>query len=63
MLNRENISTNHALNQEFVSASLSMNSDYDAGTRNLLADVNGNLKFLHLIVCFHFIIFFCLSLI
>jgi len=36
---------NHALDQKFVSASLSMDADYDAGTHNLLADVNGNSKF------------------
>jgi hypothetical protein len=30
------------LDKKFVSASLSMDLDYDAGTRNLLADVNGN---------------------
>ena len=42
MLNRENILKNHALNQEYVSASLSLDSDYNSGTRNLLADVNGN---------------------
>ncbi|KAK7355667.1 hypothetical protein VNO80_14927 [Phaseolus coccineus] len=39
----ENILSNHALKQEFVSASLSMDSDYDAVTRTLLADVNGAL--------------------
>lgn len=37
--------TNHSLDQKFVSASLSMDADYDAGTHNLLADVNGNSKF------------------
>lgn len=41
MHNRENILTNHALNQELVSASLSMDSNYDAVTRSLLEDVNG----------------------
>lgn len=40
---KENILSNHALNQEFVSASLSMDSDYDAVTRTVLADVNGAL--------------------
>ncbi|XP_027366891.1 kinesin-like protein KIN-5B [Abrus precatorius] len=44
---KENILKNHALNQEFVSASLSMDSDYDAVTRNLLADVNGALMLDH----------------
>ncbi|MCH83838.1 125 kDa kinesin-like protein, partial [Trifolium medium] len=39
---KKNISTNHALDKKFVSASLSMDLDCDAGTRNLLADVNGN---------------------
>ncbi|XP_061351325.1 kinesin-like protein KIN-5B [Gastrolobium bilobum] len=38
---KENILTNHALNREFVSASLAMDSDYDSGIHNLLADVNG----------------------
>lgn len=41
MHDRENILSNHALKQEFVSASLSMDSDCDAVTRTLLADVNG----------------------
>jgi hypothetical protein len=40
--NRKNISTNHDLDKKFASASLSMDVDYDAETRNLLADVNGN---------------------
>ncbi|WJX18262.1 Kinesin-like protein KIN-5B, variant 2 [Trifolium repens] len=44
---KKNISTNHALDQKFVSASLSMDLDYDAGTRNLLADVNGALMMDH----------------
>ncbi|KAG5112882.1 hypothetical protein AAZX31_13G116600 [Glycine max] len=44
---KENILTNHILNQEFVSASLSMNSDYDVVTRNLRADVNGALMLDH----------------
>ncbi|KAJ1391346.1 P-loop containing nucleoside triphosphate hydrolase [Sesbania bispinosa] len=44
---KENILTNHALNQQFVSASLSMDSDFDAGTRVLLADVNGALMLDH----------------
>lgn len=48
MLNRENVLANLALNQEFVSTSSSMGSDYDAETHNLLADVNGNLNSLHL---------------
>jgi len=48
MHDRENILSNHALNQEFVSASLSMDSDYDAVTRTVLADVNGKFKSLHL---------------
>jgi len=47
MLNRKNISTNFALDQKFVSASLSMDADHDAGTHNLLEDVNGNSKFSH----------------
>ncbi|XP_058764607.1 kinesin-like protein KIN-5B [Vicia villosa] len=38
---KKNISTNHVLDQKFLAASLSMDSDYDAGTRNLLEDVNG----------------------
>ncbi|KAL2323334.1 hypothetical protein Fmac_027713 [Flemingia macrophylla] len=38
---KENIMTNQALNQEFVSVSLSMDSDYNAVTHNVLADVNG----------------------
>ncbi|KAK2401352.1 kinesin protein KIN-5D [Trifolium repens] len=44
---KKNISTNHALDKKFVSASLSMDLDYDAGTRNLLADVNGALMMDH----------------
>ncbi|CAJ1968372.1 unnamed protein product [Sphenostylis stenocarpa] len=44
---KENILSNHALKQEFVSASLSLDSDYDAVTRTLLADVNDALKLDH----------------
>ncbi|XP_004494989.1 kinesin-like protein KIN-5B [Cicer arietinum] len=44
---KKNISTNHDLNKKFVSASLSMDSDYDAGSRNLLANVNGALMLDH----------------
>lgn len=44
---KKNILTNHALDQKFVSASLSMDADYDAGTHNLLADVNGALMMDH----------------
>ncbi|CAJ2627591.1 unnamed protein product [Trifolium pratense] len=44
---KKNISTNHALDKKIVSASLSMELDYDAGTRNLLADVNGALLMDH----------------
>ncbi|XP_014514881.1 kinesin-like protein KIN-5B [Vigna radiata var. radiata] len=44
---KENILSNHALKQEFVSASLSMDSDCDAVTRTLLADVNGALMMDH----------------
>ncbi|KAK7279432.1 hypothetical protein RJT34_24485 [Clitoria ternatea] len=44
---KENILTNHALNQEFVSASSYMDSEYDAVTCNLLADVNGALMLDH----------------
>jgi len=41
MHDRENVLSNHALKQEIVSASLSVDSDYDAVTHTLLADVNG----------------------
>ncbi|WJX11811.1 Kinesin-like protein KIN-5B, variant 2 [Trifolium repens] len=44
---KKNISTNHDLDKKFVSASLSMDVDYDAETRNLLADVNGALMMDH----------------
>ncbi|KAK7267545.1 hypothetical protein RIF29_20221 [Crotalaria pallida] len=44
---KENILMNHALNQAFVCASLSMDSDYDDGTCKLLADVNGALMLDH----------------
>ncbi|KAL2599261.1 hypothetical protein GLYMA_10G045500v4 [Glycine max] len=44
---KENILTNHTLNQQIGSASLSMDSDYDAITRNLLEDVNGALRLDH----------------
>jgi len=52
MHDRENILSNHALKQEFVSASLSMDSDYDAVTRNLLADVNGKFNFFYILFPF-----------
>ncbi|KAK2455107.1 kinesin protein KIN-5D [Trifolium repens] len=44
---KKNISTNHDLDKKFASASLSMDVDYDAETRNLLADVNGALMMDH----------------
>ncbi|XP_057427168.1 kinesin-like protein KIN-5B [Lotus japonicus] len=44
---KENVLANLALNQEFVSTSSSMGSDYDAETHNLLADVNGTLVLDH----------------
>ncbi|KAE9619448.1 putative plus-end-directed kinesin ATPase [Lupinus albus] len=44
---KENILMNHTLNQEFRSATLSMDSDYDAGTCKLLADVKGALMLDH----------------
>ncbi|KAK7345653.1 hypothetical protein VNO77_16261 [Canavalia gladiata] len=44
---KENILTNQALNQEFVFASQSMDSAYDAETHNLLVDVNGALMLDH----------------
>ncbi|OIW20314.1 hypothetical protein TanjilG_08288 [Lupinus angustifolius] len=44
---KEHVLMNHALNQEFMSATLSMDSDYDAGTCKLLADVKGALMLDH----------------
>ncbi|CAL0299611.1 unnamed protein product [Lupinus luteus] len=44
---KENILMHHALNQEFMSATLSLDSDYDAGTCKLLADVKGALMLDH----------------
>ncbi|KAF7818539.1 kinesin-like protein KIN-5B [Senna tora] len=44
---KTNINSNYALNQEFVSASSCMASDYDAGTHNLLEAVNDSLMVDH----------------
>ncbi|MED6172733.1 hypothetical protein PIB30_118108 [Stylosanthes scabra] len=44
---KDNIIKNNALHQEYVSASLALDSDYTVRTRNLLMDVNGALMLDH----------------